>query len=81
MATLKARKIYSDDQRTVVVVRSTDVLHEKRNDVLGLLAWSKPVAVVILSGSGTRAVDMNAQPLDLNGLLDDAEGLSALLER
>ncbi len=81
MATLKARKIYSDDQRTVVIVRSADIRHEKRGDVLGLMAWSKPVAVVVLSESGARAVDMSAQPLDLSGLLDDAEGLSALLER
>ena len=80
MEALKARKVYSDDRLTVVVVRSADVRHEKRDDVLGLLAWSKPVAVVVLSESGARAVDMNAQPLDLNRLLDDAEGLSALLE-
>lgn len=81
MATLKARKIYGDDRHTVVVVESVDVRQKTSDDAFGLLAWSKPFAVVILAAGGTHAVDMNAKPLDLGRLLNDAEGLSALLAR
>ena len=81
MAALKARKVYGDDRYSVAIVESIDVRRETRGDVLGLLALSKPVAVVILAASGAHAVDMNAQPMDLKSLLVDAEGWSALLER
>ena len=81
MAKLRARKIHGDDRYGVVLVESVDIRQEKRGGVLGLLAWSKPFAVVILAASGVRAIGMDAKPLDVDSLLDNAEGLSALLER
>lgn len=81
MRTLNARGIYRDDWKTVIVIESTDIRYERSDDVLGLLAWSKPVAVVVSETSHAHAVDMNAEPVDLGRLLDNVDGLSALLTR
>jgi len=80
MPTLNASRIYRDDLKTVIVVESADIRYEKSDDALGLLAWSRPVAVVVLETNYAHAVDMNAEPVDLSHLLDNAEGLSALLK-
>lgn len=81
MATLKATRLYADDRQTVIVINTVDIRHEQTDAALGLYASSKPVAVVVSAASGTRAIDMNAEPLDLDRLLDDAGEVGALLER
>lgn len=81
MATLKVRRVHGDQRQTVVVIESVDIRYEKRGDVLGLLARSEPIAVVISAANGAQAVDMNGKPVELDRLLDDVGELAALLER
>lgn len=81
MATLKANRIISDEQHSVIVVESVESHHEIGDDFFGFFAWSEPVAVVTSNANGAQAVDINGEPLDLDCLIRDADELNVLLER
>ncbi len=79
MTSLKARKIFSDDERSVVVVESVDIRFEKYDTGFGVLAFLAPVATVILQAGRASAFDANADPVDLDGLVDQVPELSMIL--
>ena len=81
MAALKASEIYRDERQAVILVVSVELCHEKCAGALCVYAKSEPVAIVIAIGSRTYAVDVNAEPADLDLLLQNTEGLVALLGR
>ena len=79
MATLTARQIYADDRQIVIIVESSNVRCDKSDATFRLMATSQPVAVVIDDESGSRAVDVSGEQLDLDQLLVDATALGKLL--
>lgn len=81
MLRLKGRKVHDDERHTVVVVDSVEVRSEKNNDMLGLFVRSVPVAVVIRTANGAYAIDLDAEPLELDSLIAEVADLGALLER
>ena len=80
MPVLEARRIYVDDRQSIIVVESIDVRHERCGKAHGLLARLAPIAVVIAMPDRARALDMNADPVDLDRLLDEVGNLPTLLE-
>jgi hypothetical protein len=79
MAELRARRVYDDEDRTVVVVESIDIRFRKADEGFGFLARSEPVAVVVATADGTHAVDVNAEPLDVVRLIDEVPELGDLV--
>ena len=81
MAKLKAKRIYRDEQQSIILVESIDFQYEKAASMLGFFAKSHPIAIIVMARNRTYAVSVNAEPADLDRLIRDAEGLSTLLEQ
>lgn len=83
MVALKARRVFRDERRTVIVVESVELWSEKWgknwNRGFGVVAELEPVAIVIMVGELTHAMDVNATSMDLEPLLQDAAELRGLL--
>ncbi len=76
---LSARRLYVDEDKVVIVVESVDIRCESAQNTVGFVALSLPVSVVTSTAEGTRAVDLDSQPVKLERLLDEARQLRSLL--
>ena len=66
MTRVRQRKVFSDDRLTVTAVETLEFRTDRvdhRRLVTGSL---KPVAVIVTAPDRTYALDMNAQPIDID---------------
>ena len=68
MDSLRATVLFSDDTLTVTVVESLLLRTDRSNRGRFLFASLRPVAVVVKARGRTYALDMNAQPVDIDRL-------------
>ena len=77
---LKARRIFGDGQRTVIVVESAEIRSDRYDSMFRLVAHSTPVAVIVSEPKGVRAIGMTGESVDLDRLAEGVAGLNTLLE-
>ena len=80
MATLTARRIYRDDERSIIVVESADIRLDKYGSGFALLASLAPIATVVVVAGRARAMNLEADRMDLDRLIDDVPELSVLID-
>jgi hypothetical protein len=65
MRRLKARMLYRDADRAVVLIEALEVWHHRESGSFHLLAWLKPVAVVVSGPDGVNAFGLDDHPTEL----------------
>lgn len=68
MTTVRARTVFSDDKRTVTAIESLQFRADKTNCPRHVTASLRPVAVIVREQDRTYALDMTAQPVDIDRL-------------
>jgi hypothetical protein len=68
MTTLRARTVYADDKLTVTAVESL-AFHADRTKARRFVTASlAPIAIIVRKTDRTYALDMDAQPVDIDAL-------------
>ena len=68
MARLRARTVFSDDTFTVTAIEKLAFRTDKFNRRCMLFGSLEPTAVIVTTPHKTYALDMDAQPVDLDQL-------------
>jgi hypothetical protein len=79
MGNLRTRTIFSDAALTLIAVESIDTQHGLTNGVFHLYAKLEPVAVIICGAGARYALNMRAEPADLDHLMKAVPELEARL--
>ena len=68
MADVRARTVFSDHEITVTAVESVEFQTNRSNRRRFAIGILQPVAVIVREPGKTYALDMAAQPVDIEGL-------------
>jgi hypothetical protein len=68
MASVRTRPIFSDTRLTVAVVESVEFQSERWKRRRFVTATLRPVAIIVREQGRTYALDMAAQPVDIDEL-------------
>ena len=66
MTTVRAKTVYSDERLTVTAVESLEFRADRTNRGRHVTGSVKPIAVIVRQPDRTYALDMAAQPLDID---------------
>jgi hypothetical protein len=80
MATLRARELFSDTRHRLISVESIDVHETKSARGCRLFVFMQSLAVIVCSPDKTYALDMAAQPADLEHLIQTVPELESMIE-
>lgn len=78
MHELRTVPVYSDADRAVYVVAAIAIREMRERDYAGWYASADPVALVIIDGRGSRAVDLEGNATDVTALRAQTPSLAAL---
>ena len=78
MAALRAREIINQPMLKLIAVESIDLGPRKTQIGWHCFAKMEPVAVIVCGPDGTYALDVDAQPADVERLRRDVPGLDAM---
>lgn len=79
MAALRAREIINEPMLKLIAVESIDLRPRKTQIGWHCLGKMEPIAVIVCSPDGTYALDMDAQPADVERLRQDVPELDAMV--
>jgi hypothetical protein len=68
MTTLRARTVFSDEKVTVTALELLDFRTDKLNHVRYVTGDLRPMAIIVKERDRTYALDMAAQPIDIERL-------------
>ena len=68
MTTVRARTVFSDEMFTVTAIESLEFRTQGTNRRRQVIASLKPIAVIVRERDKTYALDMAAQPVDIDRL-------------
>lgn len=68
MMTVRVRTVFSDEKRTVIAIESLDLRSDRTYRPRYATANLKPIAVIVREPDRTYALDMAAQPVDIDRL-------------
>ena len=80
MMTLRSREIYRDAKVTLIAVESIDFRPGKTTFGFHFSGRIEPIAVIVSDPSGTYALDMDAQVLDLDQLRRNIPDIGAQMK-
>lgn len=72
MTNVRARTLFSDQKLTVRAVESLQLRIDRSDHARFLIGSLKPIAIIVTEPDRTYALDLDARPVDIDGL-----GLSA----
>lgn len=81
MSTRRVRQVFHDSALTVVAVEFVDSGHTRTRAGCRSYGRLEPVALVVCGRDGVYAVDMEAQPLDVDQLVRDLPELAVHVAR
>jgi len=76
---LRTRTIFADEAVTLIAVESLDTQHGMSRAGCHLYARLQPIAIVVCGAGEQYALDMRAEPADLDQLMRDIPELEARL--
>lgn len=76
---LRTSEIFRDPARVLIAVEAVQSWHRRTGSGCQTYARIKPVAVVLCSGQGAQAFDMEAEPADLDQLRQDLPELEVVV--
>lgn len=79
MGALRAREIINEPMLKLIVVESIDLRPRKTQIGWHCLGKMEPIAVIVCSLDGTYALDVDAQPADVERLRQDVPELDAMV--
>jgi len=79
MCTLRASELLNDAGLRLVAVESVDLQNSKTGIGFRLSGNIKPVALIVCGRGSCYALDMDANPLDIDQLRRDIPGLDAII--
>jgi hypothetical protein len=79
MDRLRARTIMADTARTLIAVESITTQQGSTNGRCYLYAKLEPIALIVCGAGARQALDMRAQPVDLDALMQAVPVLEARL--
>ena len=68
MTTVRARTVFSDDKRTVTAIESLQFQADKTSRPRHATVSPRPIAVIVREQGMTCALEMDAQPVDIDRL-------------
>jgi hypothetical protein len=81
MCTLRASELFNEAGLRLVAVESVDIQNSKTGICFRLSGNIKPVAVIVCGTEACYALDMDANPVDIDQLRQDIPGLDAIIYR
>jgi uncharacterized spore protein YtfJ len=78
MSNLRAKEIYKDVSRTIFTVESVEIQHSTTKTGGHLIGNIKPIAVIVRSPEGIYALDMEANPANMDQLRQELPELDFL---
>ncbi len=79
MPVLRARKLFRESGRLLIAVEQVKVAREAGPPFAWLSVRLEPVALVVCSREGSRALDLQSRPLGLGQLRATVSGLEVML--
>lgn len=79
MHTKRAKSVFSNDVLTIVAIEKAVTQSQKWDFSCGISSVLEPVAVVVCEERNQYALDMNAEPIDIDQLKKDVPELDHLL--
>lgn len=68
MTNVRAKTVYADEKLTVTAIESLAFRADRTNAGRSVTASLEPIAIIVRQADRTYALDMDAQPFDLDAL-------------